>query len=293
MWRSFGQGGGGAMGGGGGGGILKTVHKAVSAGAGGRGSSQEPFSRSATTHYNSTTTTSPTSRPTYKPSSSDYNPNSLSFSSVNHPNFPNSVSPMSGDEYDDYVFCTCPSMGEVHDAVLSLQQVLDPDSPTSCHDPGWESDWIEPSRSMLLKSHGSESVYDAFHLLKTEPSVQRMVISLSSDKSVWDAVMNNEAVRELRDSVYEANKSISESTEKIESCDDGSFPVSDILNWIFINIKAKVTELVDKITEIVNNLLHDKNSNEESAPFEKNLKSSFMLSVMVLLIVVVSRVNRS
>lgn len=30
-----------------------------------------------------------------------------------------------------------------------------------------------------------------------------MVISLSSDKSVWEAIMNNEAVRELRDSVYE------------------------------------------------------------------------------------------
>lgn len=33
--------------------------------------------------------------------------------------------------------------------------------------------------------------------------VQRMVISLASDNSVWDAVMNNEVVRELRDSVYE------------------------------------------------------------------------------------------
>lgn len=28
-----------------------------------------------------------------------------------------------------------------------------------------------------------------------------MVISLSSDKAVWDAVLNNEAVREIRDSL--------------------------------------------------------------------------------------------
>lgn len=32
--------------------------------------------------------------------------------------------------------------------------------------------------------------------------VQRMVLSLSSDKTVWDAVMNNEVVRELRESYY-------------------------------------------------------------------------------------------
>lgn len=29
-----------------------------------------------------------------------------------------------------------------------------------------------------------------------------MVISLSSDRAVWDAVMNNEVVRELRESFY-------------------------------------------------------------------------------------------
>ncbi|KAI3720833.1 hypothetical protein L2E82_31828 [Cichorium intybus] len=296
MWRSFGQGAGGPMGGGG---IMKTVHKAVSAGTGGRGSSQEPFSRSATTHGSSTT--SPTSRPSYKPSSSDYNSNTLSFSSVNQHNLANPMSWTNGEEYDgvngfydDYVFCTVPSMDEVHDAVSSLQQVLDP--PTSSND-GWEVDWIEPSPSMLL-SRGSESVYDAFHLLQTEPSVKRMVVSLSSDKSVWDAVMNNEAVRQLRDSAYEANKSISESSGKVESCDD-SFPVSDILNWILINIKAKAMEIVESITKTLNDLLQSpKNNNkikgesEVTESFEKKLRSSFLLSVMVLLIVIVSRANR-
>lgn len=31
--------------------------------------------------------------------------------------------------------------------------------------------------------------------------MQRMVISLSSDKAVWDAVLNNEVVRELKESL--------------------------------------------------------------------------------------------
>lgn len=41
---------------------------------------------------------------------------------------------------------------------------------------GSVSDWIEPSihicNSKLLQSYGSNRVYDAFHLLQTEPSIQ-------------------------------------------------------------------------------------------------------------------------
>lgn len=41
---------------------------------------------------------------------------------------------------------------------------------------GSELDWVEPSlhlcNSRMLQPHGSDRVYDAFHLLQTEPSVQ-------------------------------------------------------------------------------------------------------------------------
>jgi hypothetical protein len=33
-------------------------------------------------------------------------------------------------------------------------------------------------------------------------SAQKMVVSLSSDKAVWDAVLNNAVVRELRETYY-------------------------------------------------------------------------------------------
>ncbi|KAM1345393.1 hypothetical protein ACFX15_034135 [Malus domestica] len=52
------------------------------------------------------------------------------------------------------------------------------------------------------KYHGVERVYDAFHLLQTKSSMQRMVMTLSSDIAVWDAVRNNEVVRELHESFY-------------------------------------------------------------------------------------------
>ncbi|KAK9120597.1 hypothetical protein Syun_018214 [Stephania yunnanensis] len=67
-----------------------------------------------------------------------------------------------------------------------------------------ELDWIEPSLIFnyprALESYGAERVYEAFHLLQTEPLVQKIVSSLSTDKAVWEAVLNNDVVRELRDS---------------------------------------------------------------------------------------------
>ncbi|XP_022006600.1 uncharacterized protein LOC110905026 isoform X2 [Helianthus annuus] len=249
MRRSFG-----AMGGGGGG-MMKTVHRAVRAGSG----TGDPFSHSTTNHNS----------PTYRPSSTDNknnNSNTLSFSSNHHP-YPSSYI----NQYDDFVFSTVPSMDEVHHAIDSLQQVLNP--PAISHESGWEFDWIEPSTILIF---------------------QKMVMSIASDKSVWEAVMNNEAVRELRDSFYEANKSIL--GDEVESSDDRA-PVPDVLQWILINTKAKLMEIVKKTTEMVNRMLFQSPGNGkakdedgvETEPFGKKVTSSFFLSIMVLMIIVVTR----
>lgn len=37
---------------------------------------------------------------------------------------------------------------------------------------GSEVDWVEPSLELQLGGRGVERVYDAFHLLQTDPSVQ-------------------------------------------------------------------------------------------------------------------------
>ncbi|KAK9706563.1 hypothetical protein RND81_07G135100 [Saponaria officinalis] len=96
------------------------------------------------------------------------------------------------------------------DEILSDADNDIPDCKTSATDMlqrgssvGSDMDWIEPSMQLydqrLAQSYGWEKVYGAFHLLQTEPSVQKMVVSLSSDKAVWDAVLKNETVREIRD----------------------------------------------------------------------------------------------
>ncbi|KAL3521407.1 hypothetical protein ACH5RR_019556 [Cinchona calisaya] len=219
--------------------------------------------------------------------------------------------------YDDFVFGTVPSKDEVHHAVFTLQEVMDPASPKHLinHIPEYHSDtdvgdhlvssptpfetkldWKEPSLQLydqsILQAH--ERVYDAFHLLQNEPSVQRMVISLSSDKAVWDAVLNNEVVQELRES-YNQDKS---PLEKSDDDSDASDPARDFLKWIIVSTKAKVMELINKITKLVNEFFQieegERTADRITAdPFEKNLRASFLLSVMVMLIVVVTRSSKA
>ncbi|KAL0452582.1 UNVERIFIED_CONTAM: hypothetical protein Slati_1236300 [Sesamum latifolium] len=181
--------------------------------------------------------------------------------------------------YEDLVFGTVPSRDEVQHAVSALEQVV---GPSSTRFPAgklaedaergvvdeitsplgsekrvslseFEKDWVEPSlhlaNSRMFQTYGSDRVYDAFHLLQTEPSVQRMVVSLSSDKAVWDAVLNNEMVKELRGSITQADNSLGESPDKGR---DGSNPAKDILSWVLIHAKAKIMQLMDTITKLVN-----------------------------------------
>ncbi|KAJ8537113.1 hypothetical protein K7X08_035514 [Anisodus acutangulus] len=230
--------------------------------------------------------------------------------------------------FDDYILGPVPSTDEVHHAVSALQQVLEPSyfSCSSNNSLGYKSnedttdeltssinltrevlsssgsvsDWIEPSmhicNSKLLQSYGSSRVYDAFHLLQTEPSIQKMVISLSSDKAVWDAVLNNEAVREIRVSlkpVDAADNSLpaGSSEEGFDKSDsDGTI---DIISWIVVNTKGKMMEIVEKIIDIVNEWFQppekEKTSEGNTDSFDLKLRTSFFLSVVVLLVVVVAR----
>ncbi|XAR71821.1 hypothetical protein NMG60_11018253 [Bertholletia excelsa] len=227
--------------------------------------------------------------------------------------------------HDDFVFGPAPSGDEVQEALSALQQFLDRasfshftsdyltyhsgkdvagDTTTPrgvmnrVSSVGKDLDWIEPSLQLcsprMLWPCGSNRAYDTLHILWTDPCIRRMVSSLSSDDAVWNAVMNNEAVRQVRESLLEADNSIPHSPE---DSSDGSDTTTNILSWIFNNTKAKVVELIDKITKLVNELFQplndEKKTGGDSQLFEEKLRASFMLSIIVLLIVVVSRAHRA
>ncbi|TXG70635.1 hypothetical protein EZV62_005570 [Acer yangbiense] len=233
---------------------------------------------------------------------------------------------------DESVLGPVPSLDEVNNAVSAIQQVFDPvsyshlvrdkfgsnlekdvvDQISSSSGLGHhvasigsELDWMEPapypSYTRMLQPYGYDRVYDAFHLLQTEPSIQRMVISLSSDRDVWNAVLNNKVVRELKESFEAAESNGSEIESSDETCDNSN-PAMDIVKWIFNNTKAKVVEVIEKITNIVNELFKppgDEKATNGAAtagatdPFEEKLRTSFLLSIVVLLVVFVTRASKA
>ncbi|CAM8986307.1 unnamed protein product [Rhodiola kirilowii] len=224
--------------------------------------------------------------------------------------------------FDDFVLGPVPCRLEAQSALTALQQVIEkasfsqmvrdkygetdvpdhPVSPTSfihrAVSSFSDSDWAEPSLQLcfprMLESRGSGSVYDAFHLLQTDPSVQRMVVSLSSDPSVWNAVLNNEAVQELRHSIFPDDTINISSLET--DCEDSA---TSILKWIFDNTKAKAMEIIEMISKLVNVLFQplegDDNTSTDSTNtcFEEKLRYSLMLTVVILLIVAVARAKRA
>ncbi|XP_011018351.1 PREDICTED: uncharacterized protein LOC105121422 [Populus euphratica] len=228
---------------------------------------------------------------------------------------------------DDFVLGPVPSKDEVHDAVTALTHVFDAplysqlirdkfactvdkdladqiSSPTvlsQVSSVGSDFDWKEPSPSLCnqraLHSYGSHTVHEAFHLLLTEPSVQKMVLSLSSDKAVWDAVLNNAVVQELRETYYADENTDPLTSESSDETGEETNPALNFVKWIFDNTRARVVEVIETVTKLVNELFKPPADEKTSAgakdPFEDKLRSSFLLSIMVLLIVVVTRVQKA
>ncbi|XP_048421760.1 uncharacterized protein LOC103961937 [Pyrus x bretschneideri] len=124
-----------------------------------------------------------------------------------------------------------------------------------------------------------------------------MVIALSSDTAVWDAVMNNEVVWELRESSYADADKDNSSDSPQENSDDNNDKATNIVKWIFQNTMAKVMEAIEKITKVMGDLFQPPSSGnvkaEASNRFVDKLKTSFMLSVVVLLSVVVIRTHKA
>ncbi|PKA46450.1 hypothetical protein AXF42_Ash012582 [Apostasia shenzhenica] len=149
-----------------------------------------------------------------------------------------------------------------------------------------QSDWIEPPMhlysSKACECQEREKVLDAFRLLQFNSSIQRIVVSLSSDTAVWDAVMKNEVVQEFKKSFFEDEIKAQDSSE-------GTDAPRGILKWI-MEAKKKILELLDKI---VNQIFQPHIPENVDYVFVNVLRSSFMLSVVVFMVIVMSRAQKS
>lgn len=193
---------------------------------------------------------------------------------------------------DNTVFGPVPSDIEVENAVAALQSFLHRISSS-----GTELKWLQPflgscdPRISLSQGQGyGRRVYDTFNMLLSDRSVKRLVVSLSSDRAVWEAVINNVLVRKLRESPYSADNAVKQNSDEEPNM------AADILKWILDTTKAKVTELIEKfqalMDEVFKPLDSDKNPTDEtSGDLEDKVRSSVLLSIVILVIVVVARAH--
>ncbi|CAK8575380.1 unnamed protein product [Lathyrus sativus] len=212
-----------------------------------------------------------------------------------------------------------PSQAEVHDALASLQRVLGLASHVELHRDMYcnksekalshvgrisegdsDTDWIEPFLFPLnpktLQDSGSDKFYHAIHLLQTDPSVQRLVKSLSTDEAVWEAVLNNEVVQELRETISADQEHKLWNLDEIANDDPDKS--TNVLILLLKTARTKFLEVIEKITKIVTSLFQQSSNKtaahtEDSQPFIEKLRAAFMLSIMILLIVVVRRVQNN
>ncbi|CAA7022507.1 unnamed protein product [Microthlaspi erraticum] len=196
----------------------------------------------------------------------------------------------------DVITEKAPEIDEVEDAFSALRLMFvdddDDDDDDKSEDQVSESefeDWIEPPLHLcntnLLQPYMLDRFYDAFHQFQTDPSVQRMVMSLSSDKAVWDAVMNNEVVREL--------------ITNVERSEEESCPAADFLRMLFERSAIKIMDAMERVTKYVTDLFNVVPEDETvvlatgAAPVMEKLQMTVLLTVLVLVIVLVSRVTRA
>ncbi|CAJ2669879.1 unnamed protein product [Trifolium pratense] len=86
----------------------------------------------------------------------------------------------------NHVFETVPSQREVEDAISALQEFMKAVASTIT-----VQQISDTYDSRIVLSQGYKRLYDALQLLQADPAVKRLVVSLSSDEAIWDAVIRN------------------------------------------------------------------------------------------------------
>ncbi|KAM1230287.1 hypothetical protein ACFX2I_040466 [Malus domestica] len=190
------------------------------------------------------------------------------------------------------VFGPVPSRFEVENAILALLSFLQGITSSSQSELQWLQPILDSCVTRKLLSYGHRKVYDAFQSLQTDPSVKRMVFSLSSDRALWDAVTNNELVKKLR-------QPPSSGLLPQSSNQEPEF-TKRVIRWIMDITRAKVMELIEQFQSLVTDIFLPPETLQEKNPtandkdqFEEKVRSSLLLTVVILLIVVVTRLRRA
>ncbi|KAH6812177.1 hypothetical protein C2S51_025939 [Perilla frutescens var. frutescens] len=190
---------------------------------------------------------------------------------------------------NDCIFGPVPSRAEVENAILELQRFMEGVSTTNKPE-------VEGFHGQLgfHQYPGFIKFSDAFAMMQAEPPLQSLVVSISCDKAVWESILSNKAVDDLRGSLAAAAAAGKE--EKQVRCSTNECELAEIIwRWIIGFTKSKAIEMVEKFVSVVSEMFKhapcrdDEPTSELHHLLDQKIRSSLLLSIIILLIVVVSR----
>ncbi|KAF3951784.1 hypothetical protein CMV_022597 [Castanea mollissima] len=151
---------------------------------------------------------------------------------------------------------------------------------------GSELKWLEQNLDCfdpkLLQSQGFRRLCDTFRLLLTDPTVKKLVVSLASDKAVWDVILRKTSVQEFQWTPYAVNY-----VRPLISNEEPGW-ATRILMWIWDGTKAKFGKFLSLVNELFLPPRRNNPTEENMEQTEENIRS-LPLTVVIFLIVVVAR----
>lgn len=148
-------------------------------------------------------------------------------------------------------------------------------------------DWIEPElypyNHEVVQQLGQNDILDAFRLLQRNHTVREMVISIASDKAIWNALLKNEKVVEFRELLQKGGTNLEEITE---GSDENPAEKPNWFSQAVQSAKLKVVEIIHLILGFADRKVISENDGEI---LDRTVKSSLMLAAVVLLVVLIKR----
>lgn len=196
---------------------------------------------------------------------------------------------------NDTSFGPVPSRVEVESAILELQRFMSGLPTTKSQVEGVHGQ-VHPHHSKMLQSAGFTKFSEAFAMMQAEPPLQNLVVSISCDKAVWEAILSNEAVHDLQWSLAAGNceeiqvlSNACNEEKKVRYGEEAEL-AELILRWIMDFTKSKIVELVENFVSLINEVFRPApNVRPSSDMLDEKVRSSLLLSVVILLVVVVAR----
>ncbi|EPS72625.1 hypothetical protein M569_02141 [Genlisea aurea] len=176
------------------------------------------------------------------------------------------------------VFGPVPSRREVETAIVILQRQTD--NPLGLSTPSPELDGL---RTLMPPG------FPKLHTLLQQPSLMNTVVSISSDRAVWEAILKNKAIQDLEPAAI------------LPSSSGGpDMIVRHLVEWMVEFAKCRIMELVGKFEMLVHEIFdlllpEEKKKNKGGWEFlnehhlDDKVRSSLLLSVIILVLVVVMR----